>query len=307
MPDKEVTILDDNNYAARIAAAKQKQVPVGGAPMPHIPPLDQPPAVQAAHMARNLTPEQVADLKNRGQFIPGVGSGLSINQPGLRQQAQAPAPQPVDPGVINPPRQGGPVLRPETEQQLREFEKAKAEPDKSEKEENKKITKEIEEIEGEFDFDEFGNRVRNLLVNKDRRDIIESRCTPMKLEDLLLQQEVQQVVPIAPNRFEPTFRSISGAEDLFIKRSMVGERGETRYVLDKFSLMNLCCGLYALNGKPMPSHLDANGDPDEKLFEKKFKLILKYPISLLVDLSVNYGWFERRVRKLLVVDEIKGF
>jgi hypothetical protein len=310
MPDdKKTTTLDDNDYASRIRAAKQGSVPVGGAPMPHIPPLDRTTHEQAAYArARNLTPEQIEELKKQGRFIPGVGSGLAMNQPKIEppaaKQEQAPE-EKSDGEPVNPPRPGGPILRPETEQQLKEFEKATK--DAQENKDNKKVLEELEEIGDEFDFDEFGNKVRNLLVNKERRDVIEARCTPMKLEDLLIQQEVKQVVPIVPGKFEPTFRSMQGSEDLFVKRQMVGERGDTRYVLDRFSLMNLTCGLYAINNKPLPSHLDKDGEPDEQAFNKKFKFVLKYPISLLVDLSVNYGWFERRVRKLMAIEAVKGF
>jgi len=304
--DKKVTSLDEDNYAARIAAAKSGSVPVGGVPMPRIPPLDRDTHSQAAfRKTQNLTPEQIEELKKAGKFIPGVGSGIAMNQPPV-PQVQAPTQaQPPPEDAINPPRPGGPVLRPETAQQLQEFEKEKQK--ESEKQETKKALAELEELGDEFEVDEFGNKIRNLLVNKERHDSIEARCTPMRLEDLLIQQEVRQIVPIVPGKFEPTFRSISGAEDLFVKRMMVGERGETRYILDKYSLMNLCCGLHAINGKLLPAHLDNDGNPEEKTFDKKFKLILKYPISLLVDLSVNYGWFERRVRKLMTLEAVKGF
>jgi hypothetical protein len=77
--------------------------------------------------------------------------------------------------------------------------------------------------------------------------------------------------------------------------------------MDKYAMMNLTCGLYALNGTPLPPHQDKEGYIDEALFEKKQKVILKYPWNLLADLSVNYVWFLRRVEKALVVDDIKDF
>jgi hypothetical protein len=84
-------------------------------------------------------------------------------------------------------------------------------------------------------------------------------------------------------------------------------KGSSQMVFDLFSVMNLCCSLYSFNRKPLPDHLTKEGDPDDEKFEAKMKTLLRLPIQLLADLSVNYSWFDRRVKKLLVIDEIKGF
>ena len=278
--------------------------------MPPIPRFDQAPpdrfqGVQSTQAASKLlTPEQQAELAKRGQFIPGVGAAYAANQPGLNApQPAAPAQPPTQETVVNPPRPEGSGLRPETVQQLEAVAQANAPAE----EEAKKVAEDLEDLEDQFDTDEFGNKVRSLLNNKDRREAIEKRCDPMAIDDLITRGEVRQVVPIVPGTFFPTFRSVGGAEDLFIKRLMSNERGSDQYLLDKYSVMNLTAGLHAINGKPLPTHLNGDGDPDQKAFEGKYRIISRMPLAMLADLSVNYMWFQRRLQRLFVVDNIRGF
>lgn len=335
--DKGVVEFGDPEYSSRLDAAKKGRVPLGGAPMPTIPRLDESPrdrhaGVQSAAMKHAmLTPEQQAMAVSQGGFIPGVGSAYASNQPKVRANPLAPPGEepPPDPGVFqmqapegqafaNPPRGEGAGLRPETVAQLEAVAKANAgapapgappaaTTPRDLAKEAEDLAKEVGVDDEELNYDEFGNRVRDILSNKQRRELIEKRCLPMKLEDLLIYQEVKQVVPIVPGKFEPTYRSTSGMEDLFIKRMVGSERGSPQYIADRYAILNLTAGLFAVNGRPLPAHLSADGEPTEDLFNAKLKMLLKFPITVLADLSVNYTWFGKRVQKLLVVDDIKGF
>lgn len=310
-------------YAERIAAAKQGQTPVGGAPMPSIPRLDQPPpgaprdralGVQQAQnqqaaaqgVTRAMTPEQYQQATQSGQAIAGVGGAYMANQP---KGTQIQPPQTAGRGtemertgadgqMANPIRpEGG--LSPQTLEQLN----AVAEANKEEPKEEKKEEADFDE----FDFEEFGRASKDILSNKERREAIEAKITEeMDFEGLIINQELRQTVPIRKG-FEPTFRTPGGHEDLFVKRLIGKIEGSERYVLDYFAVMGLVCGLYALNGRPLPTHLDNNGDPDEKLFEAKMKTILKYPLVIVTDLSANFTWFSTRVQKLLALDKVKDF
>lgn len=326
--EKDKGIVDlskDDEYAARIAAAKSGRVPVGGVPMPPMPRFDQAPPdrtqpVQAIPGSRPvpggpvLSPQQQQEMAAQGNFIPGVGSAYSANQPAIARGTpvkQQPPQQPSSTEFANPPRGENAGLRPETVQQLEAVAKANASgapaDKKADDDLNKTVEQMTEDYNDSFDYDNFGRRVRSMLNNKERREAIEKRCESMDIADLIVQGEVRQVVPIVPNKFFPTFRSVAGTEDLFIKKLMSDERGSDQYILDKFAIMNLAAGLYALNGKPLPSHLDDKGDPDEKLFQHKFKVVLKMALPILADLSTNYTWFGSRLEKLFIVDNIKGF
>ena len=303
--------------------------------MPQMPRFDQPvPTDRHAGVQANLgskhnilSPEQQAELQQQGKFIPGAGSAYAFNQPAAGQVLQPKAgvqKAPEGQEYANPPRPAGAGLRKETLQQLEEVAKAnmgpetetpaapptpkKPDPEKTKEELEAEAAKnDLDDYEEQFDTDEFGQKVRNLLVNKERREAIEKRCSAMSVEDLLINQEIRQTVSIIPGKLEIVFRSITGAEDLFIKRKVFGLKGSAQLIFDTYSVLNLACSLYSINRRPLPTHLDAEGDPDDALFEAKKKLLLKLPIQMLADFSVNYSWFDRRVKKLFVIDELKGF
>ncbi len=291
-----------------IAKAKSARVPVGGVPMPQMPRLDQPPpnsqGVQSVRAAQKvLTPEEQARLTEQGRFIPGVGSAYAVNQPNLQPPTTTDPEgnaQPIDPRTA--PRPPGAGLREETVKGLQAVAAAN-----SDDKELEKINDEIEEMDEVYEENEFGERVKSLLANKKRAMAIESRCQPMAFEELLMTGSVQQRVPIIPGKFEPIFRSLLGDENVEILRMMGSVRGPDQYILDVMSLYNLTAGLYAINGKPLPNHLDVNGDFNEEMFRAKYKVVRKMALPILADMSVNYRWFSRRVQKLTVVDDIKSF
>jgi hypothetical protein len=296
--------------AAAIAAAKQRRVPVGGIPMPVMPRLDQAPpdnhqGVQRVPGAQRVLSQTERDkLAELGQFHSGVGSAYAANQPAVNRLPTSSEGEelPIDPKLA--PRPPGSGLRPDT---LKDLAGVAAANSKSDDEELKTIRKEIDDIDEVFETNEFGERVRSLLANKERARIIESRCKPLSLEELLISGSVHQVVPIVPTRFEPTFRSPQGDENLEILRLMSSVRGSDEYVLDTLQLYRLTVGLFALNGKPFPNHLDTDNEFNEDLFKNKFKKVRKIALPILADMVVNYTWFARRVQKLTVVDDIKSF
>lgn len=300
----------ESSAAAAIAAAKQRRVPVGGIPMPTVPRLDQPPpetrsGVQRVPGAqRILTKAEQDKLAELGQFHPGVGSAYAANQPAVNRLPTNPEGEelPIDPKLA--PRPPGSGLRPDTVKDLAGIAAANS---KSEDEDLTKINKEINDIDEVFETNEFGERVKSLLSNKERSRAIEARCPPLSLEDLLINGSVHQRVPIVPGKFEPTFRSPQGEENLEILRLMSSERGSEDYILDLIQIYRLTAGLYAINSKPFPNHLNTNGDFDKDLFKQKFDVIKKMALPILADMVVNFGWFARRVQKLTVVDDIKSF
>lgn len=303
---------NESAAASAIAAAKQRRVPIGVVPMPAMPRLDQPPPdnhlgvqrVPVPGAQRVLTQLERDKLTDMGQFHPGVGSAYAANQPAVGKLPTNSEGEelPIDPKLA--PRPAGAGLRPDT---LKELAGVAAANTKIDDEDLKKINKEIDEVDEVFETNEFGERVRSLLGNKERARSIEARCQALSLEDLLINGSVHQRVPIVPGKFEPTFRSPQGDENLEILRLMGQVRGSEDYILDLLQIYRLTVGLFAVNAKPFPNHLDANGDFDETLFKNKLKIVSKMALPILADMSVNYGWFSRRVQKLTIVDDIKSF
>lgn len=299
----------DQNLLNRVK--QRSAVPVGGAPMPQVPRLDQAPpnraaGVQNAASARRLlTPEEQKKLAESGKMIPGVGAGYAANQPGLANLPtdEEGTPQQIDERLL--PRPPGSGLRSETVEGLNKL--AEAQTKSKDDVELDKIHEEIDDLDDDYVTDEFGNRVKSLLANKERRKAVESRCMPMDFGDLLMKGSIEQKVPIIPGKFEPTFRSTHGHEDDFLNERMAVLRGSDRQIMDRFTLYRLTCGLVKINNRVLPSHLGANGKTDEKLFEAKFEMVVSLATAILADLSVNYNWFARRVEKMLVFDNIKDF
>jgi len=299
----------DKNLLAKVK--ERSKVPVGGAPMPSVPRLDQPLPNRAAGVQntasakRLVTAEEQKKLVESGKHRPGVGSGYAANQPGLANLPtdEEGQPQEIDERLL--PRPPGSGLRADTVEGLNKL--AEAQKPSDDDAALDKISEEIDELDDEYVTDEFGNRIRSLLANKERKKAIESRCMPMDFEKLLMEGSIEQRVPIFPGKFEPTFRSTHGHEDDYLNERMARLRGSDRQVMDRFTLYRLTCGLLKINNRVLPTHLGKDGTTDDDLFDAKFKMVSSLATHVLSDLSVNFNWFMRRVEKLLVFDNIKDF
>jgi hypothetical protein len=150
--------------------------------------------------------------------------------------------------------------------------------------------------------------MKDLLNNPEQRKIIEDRLEPLSLDKLVVDGYVRQTVPIVPDKFVPVFQSIGADEELACKRLIVADAKSLdvneQYLMDKHAFMVLACGLHAVNGKPLPSHRDAEGNFDDQLFWKKFSMVLRFPLHMMASLSINFFWFDVRVRKLFVAETL---
>jgi hypothetical protein len=163
----------------------------------------------------------------------------------------------------------------------------------------------------DFDFDTFRQMMmKDLLNNEEQKDIIESRLKPMDLADLIVEGSVAQEVIVIPNKFWVTFRSVSAAEDLAVKRMLMEEARsvqiDDRYYLDKFAFMTLTLGLESINNNPLPSHRDEKGVFDSDMFWRKYDYVTRLNIHMIASLGVNYFWYDTRVRKLVVAERVKN-
>ena len=132
--------------------------------------------------------------------------------------------------------------------------------------------------------------------------------TPLSLDDLIVNGYVRQRIPIVIGKFEPTFQSLGGDEELACKRLIVSDAKSLdvseQYLLDKHAFMVLCCGLHAINKTVLPSHRNQNGQFDDALFWAKFNQVIRFPLHMLASLSINFFWFDVSVRKLFVAESL---
>lgn len=331
---------EQRNYQAKMAAAKAKSRPHGGAPPVSIPPLNAEPIDGGGTMQ-----QQAATLRDpTSPLSPAYSPELAAQQAQFRQQAGPQGPfSPLSPGAQQDPRfiQGmGSMIagnQPHLQQPPKERRAAQADGDgykphlseetrksmealaamqaavDGQTEAAKKAT-ESESMPKDAPFDEEGARIQReiremlgsdemwtQLNNPERRKEIEGRVKPMDLTDIIIHGEVRQTVPVQPGKLEISYRSVSGDEDLAVKRMMAEETsGNDRYLLDKYTLFQLTLALVSINDEPLPDHLDVKREFDERLFLEKYKKVAKFPMQFLADLGIQYLWFDQRVRNLFV-------
>lgn len=328
---------------AKMNRLKQPRQPHGGAPPVKVPPLNAEPLKAGGTMAQQadilrdptspLSPAYSPELAMMNQkkeleasksggpfslvdeeavrhpgFRPGIGSMYQGNQPALAAQKQQ---DQYKPQLSEETRQ--------TMQTLAEFQ-AVAERRQTMPEEKPAQTEEAKakELEKELDEDtEMFRELRevlddptqwNLLNNPKRRKDIEGRLSPMDITDVILHGEVRQTIPIVRDKLNVTYRSVSGDEDLAVKQMMFGESGGDRYLMDKYTIMQLTLALVSINGEDLPTHLNDKKKFDETKFLAKFEKVTRFPVQLIADLGIQYLWFDERVRTLFLggTDELKN-
>ena len=155
----------------------------------------------------------------------------------------------------------------------------------------------------DFDFDSFRDLImKDILNNSEQKEFVEARLEPLDLGEIIDNGTIKQNIPIVPGKYEFILQSVTGEEELAMKRLIVSEKGKVeapdRYLLDKFRLMMVALGLHSVNKRPLPDHRNQKGDFDEELFWKKFNLVLKLPFHMLASIATHYYYFDIRVRSL---------
>ena len=155
--------------------------------------------------------------------------------------------------------------------------------------------------------------LRDIIKNPSQKEAIEKRLTafgPEALAELLETNRLRQRVPIVPNVFEPTFQTMDQDVEFHLKQLLMLESKSINvtnaYLLDKYAVMTTTAGTVAINGNPLPTMLDSEGNFNDDLFWRKFNWLTKKPLHMLASLGIHYAWFEERVRRLFKVDEIKN-
>lgn len=331
-PDKVIMERQELNRQ-KMADLKSPRQPLGGAPEVKIPPLNAEPLEGGGSMANQaealrdptnpMSPSynpQLAEMAKKGllgpqptvrapgqafrtlppeaqqdpRFRPGVGSMIAANQPHL--QGQMPMTTETDgykPKLSNESIASMKALEEfqlqaqNNQKKLPEKEAERVERDVSEED---KFVGELKDILGD-------DAIFDKMNNPERKKRIESALDPMEFTDIIMHGEVRQDVPIRKG-LTLTFRTASGAEDLAVKRLMYTESGSDRYMLDKYSIMQLTLALVGINGQPLLSHMTEDKKFDEEKYTKKFEKVIQFPIEFIAEAGLQYLWFHERVRDL---------
>lgn len=150
-------------------------------------------------------------------------------------------------------------------------------------------------------------RYANTHIDNPRvRARVESRCGQLDFDSLFTAGGVRQKVPIIPGKLEPVFQTLDGSADLFIKKALAQDMDVSdAYVIDAYSLMQLSIGIVELYGRELPAFIDSRtGEPDLVLFNKRWRWLAKQSTPVLEALSVNFRWFDDRVRSMLAEGDL---
>lgn len=237
-----------------------------------------------------LPPEALKDPR----ALRGVGAAYAANQPAWRGKGE---------------KGGQGVLSEETIEGLQALNEFQREAHAEQQRQKEEADRQKEEAETKFFEDELSKfspsfmnqyqREINELNTPELREATEKRCKPIDVEQLIVDGEARQDVPIISGKFVVTFRTITGEENLEVERLVFGSDEPDIYVFDKLSMMQLCCGLYAINGQVLPNHLNGRTF-DLDLFKHKFRKVIVQPLVMLASMGINFTWFDQRTRKLFV-------
>lgn len=298
---------------AKTGALKGHSKPVGGAP-----PLDPEKMAAAMPLPRPKFDTSDAPPEAREVHEPppegtmsGVGSAYNVNRK-IAHGTERPVSM-REAGEIHedaPPN----TLSPDTVEALKMAQEGAREeeeaPSKAKDTKRRLEASEEDLVESmPFDFGELQKAKSQLLSDK-RRKLIEGRLPPLQIEDMIVQRELTQTIPIVPNKLHVTLRTFNQREHLFCLRYVYKYGGSQLYVEELLTTCKLTCSVFAINGAPLPDHRVEVGkrgeEVDEKKFEEKMFNIASFPVQILADFSVQMIWFNDRVNDLLSLDNLKN-
>ncbi len=168
----------------------------------------------------------------------------------------------------------------------------------------------------DFDWMRLRAVMSDMLGNEQQRMIVEERLEPLNIDDLIMLGYCTQEVPIVldpvtrEKRFYPTFRSTNAQVDFGLKMALMREAQNIKlrgaYFDDKFATMGACATTHMINGAPLPSMLDAEGNFNEEMFWVRFNKFSKLSVHTISSLGIHAFWFDMRVRALHKGERVKN-
>lgn len=316
---------------AKMAELKKSKVPVGGVPEVEIGKMKE--------MAEALAQPSFDDLPRESDRAPvepppdmpqpsGVGSGYAVNRAMAEGRLDRPATMREAKemeGDSNRSRRQRKQLSPETVELLS---KVKEETEASDDDTQSTTTDGSTQDALDAAEDEVVSRAlqppvdfmgveehRALLVNKERRDRIESRLSKLSISDMVIKRELTQSIPaIVDGEGNPelvyALRTYRQHEYLHCLRYVYENPGSAFYIEELLNTCKMVCSLVAINGAQLIEHRENVGQSNEavssELFEKKFNQVTSFPVHIIADLSVQWAWFNDRINKLFSAADLKN-
>jgi hypothetical protein len=133
------------------------------------------------------------------------------------------------------------------------------------------------------------------IANVALRKRLEKSMPALDVDSLFLRGEIRQDVTILRDKLTVTFRTLSGKEDLFIKKKLSGIKSEVvRYIEDRYMMMQLAAHIVCINDEELPSMIKG-GEINDETFEKRFDKVCVFPVFIIERIWVHWVWFQDRV------------
>jgi hypothetical protein len=154
-------------------------------------------------------------------------------------------------------------------------------------------------------------RANAMYGSAERRHLIDRRCRPIDIDEMLLTGVCKQTVPINPEtEFLVDFRTLHTGEDTFITRKLAETAAQaSRMEFQQYvSRYELAFGLMKVKGVAYmdPTEIDEDGgvSVNEDKLKKKMNEIDRIPSPLFLELYTQYQWFKQRVRSAVAVFDL---
>jgi hypothetical protein len=137
------------------------------------------------------------------------------------------------------------------------------------------------------------------------RKTIEARLKPLDIGQYLSTNELQQTVPIVPDKLAVTFRTVTDQEESYVDSKLAKEGEMTgRQFLRKSNDWGLAMHVVSLNDTRWPALFKGDGTINEDSLETRLKYVQKIPSPVINLLLQNLGWFLERVNKALTLEAL---
>jgi len=188
------------------------------------------------------------------------------------------------------------------QRQAEPVEEKREEKQEEKQEKPKKEAKDLPYVD-EADLRTFYNaraRILTEMASPEQERMAEKKAGKLDIRTMHKFGELRQQVPIGDSGITVTFRSIRGSEGLEILRLLEEQTDRSYAYHDALANIYLVtAALWDINGETLPSHLKDNRF-DREAFRKKVQAVSSLPDPLIGAISVHYGWFEARARKLFM-------
>ena len=231
----------------------------------------------------------------------------------------APAPAPASAPAAEPKEEGDAVVdeRRQEEDQVRAIDAAFGAVELTDAEKKLPVTELRKRMHAKYrmawDDDDMDPSLRaNIMYGSaERRFLIDQRCAPVEIDEMLLTGTCKQEIPVNPDTgFMLVVRTLNTAEDSYITRKLaeVAAQASRMEFQQYVSRYEMAFGVLKIKSitytDPTNVREDGSVEVDEEKLAKKLIEVDRIPSPLFLELYSQYQWFKHRVRNAIALFDL---